>query len=64
MSERILGEHSAKIDALSDDITEIKSDVKKLLERENQREGSKKAVYTIATLLGTVGGALASKYIK
>ena len=61
---RTLGEHSAKLENLEQALAKIDANVEKLLADKNQREGGKKTVYTIATVLGTIGGALASKYFK
>lgn len=63
-TERTLGEHTAQLDALKGDIAEIKADVKLLVASENKREGAKKVVYTLATLLGGISGTVAAKFLK
>ncbi len=63
-TERTLGEHSAKLASLGNDVSEIKDDVKKLLAKENEREGSKKIMYTFATIFGGAAGAVAAKFLK
>ena len=63
-TERTLGEHAAKLETMGKDIAEIKADVKQLLEAKNQFEGARKTVYTLAAVVGTVGGAVASYAAK
>lgn len=59
-TERTLGEHSAKLEALGEDVSEIKRDIKTLLAEKNEAAGSKKTIITVASVIGTIGGALAS----
>lgn len=53
-----LGTHSAKLEALSSDVTEIKGDIKKLLASHNEFEGSKRTIYTMAAVISGLGGAV------
>ena len=62
--ERTLGEHAAKLESMGDDIAEIKADVKSLLAAKSEFEGAKKTVYTLAAVIGTAGGAVASYAAK
>lgn len=59
-TQRILGEHTAAIDAIQEDVSEIKADVKALLARENKRDGAWKVI----TLLGTIGGGISGLVVS
>jgi DNA-binding SARP family transcriptional activator len=64
MTDSNLAERVARLEALPDDVREIKEDVKKLLAAENQREGGKKALWTIAAVAGATSSAIVSAAIK
>lgn len=53
-----LGRHDAQIIALQNDMTELKSDVKKILAFMNQAQGSWKTLVAIGGLAAAVGGAV------
>jgi hypothetical protein len=54
-----LGELKAYVQTLQGDVSEIKKDVKALTAAHNAVKGGKAVVIAIATVLGTVGGAVA-----
>lgn len=60
---RTLGEHGAKLEGMERALLNISADVKQLVAAENKREGAKKIVYTIATVLGGISGTVAAKFI-
>jgi hypothetical protein len=62
--ERTLGQHSAKLENLEDAVSKIAQNVETLVASENKREGAKKVVYTLATLLGGISGTVAAKFLK
>lgn len=55
-TQKTLGRHSAEIDALQQDMKEIKRDVKTLLAIMNQAQGSWRALVAISSLAATIGG--------
>jgi hypothetical protein len=59
-TERTLGEHSEQLKALKQAVDSIGADVKILIAEKNQAQGSRKTILTAATVLGTIGGGLAS----
>jgi hypothetical protein len=56
--EQTLGEHRAKLEALGNDVTEIKSDLKQLLADKSERKGAGRLVTAMATVAGAFGGVL------
>lgn len=57
-----LGKHEARLDGLTEDVTEIKNDVKAILEKLNQSKGSWKTITILGTVLvGVVEGIEALK---
>lgn len=63
-TDRILGEHGARLSSIEKSVGEIASDVKILLADKNQAEGSKRAFYTVAAVIGSVSGAVAAAASK
>jgi hypothetical protein len=59
-TQRTLGEHSAKLEHLEKMVEQIDENVKLLIAEKNQAQGSRKTILTAATVLGTIGGGLAS----
>lgn len=59
-----LGERVAKLEAVVEDVREIKADVKLLLASRSEFEGAKKTIYAFAAIIGTAGGAAASAAVK
>lgn len=53
-----LGRHDAQIVSLQTDMTEVKSDVKKILAFMNQAQGSWKTLVAIGGLAAAVGGVV------
>lgn len=53
-----IGRHDAQIVSLQADMTEMKSDVKKILAFMNQAQGSWKTLVAIGGLAAAVGGAV------
>jgi hypothetical protein len=62
--ERTLGDHSAQLTNLTKELAAVSRNVESLVAAENRREGAKKVVYTIATLLGGISGTVAAKFLK
>lgn len=60
---RTLGEHGAKLEGMEKAIEKIAANVEQLVASENKREGAKKIVYTVATVLGGVSGTVAAKLL-
>lgn len=60
---REIGRHGAEINALQKDMTEVKQDVKTILEFINQGRGGWKTIMLVAGAAGTVG-ALAAKIVS
>jgi len=48
------------MDFVKQDVAEIKDDVKMILQKMNQQEGGKKALYTLMTVSATLGGLIAT----
>lgn len=63
-TDRILGEHGARLSAIEKLTGEIAADVKTLVAEKNQAEGSKRTAYTIAAVLGSAGGVVATYAAK
>lgn len=62
--DRTLGEHGARLSAIESSVKGIADDVKALLADKNQAEGSKRTIYTVAAILGSIGGAAATYAAK
>lgn len=62
--ERTLGQHGAKLENLEEAVAKIAANVESLVASENQREGGKKALWTIAAVAGATSSALVSAAIK
>lgn len=63
-TDRILGEHGARLDAIDKSLEKISSNVEILVADKNQAEGSKRAFYTVAAIIGSVSGAVATAAMK
>lgn len=59
-TDRILGEHGARLTSVEDDIGEIKGDVKSILAQLNQAKGGWKTLMLVAGIAGAMG-AFATK---
>lgn len=59
-TQRLLGQHDEAISSLQDDMTEVKADVKEILEIVNKQKGAWKAF----TLLGTIGGGISGLVVS
>jgi hypothetical protein len=62
--QRTLGQHGAKLENLEKALERVAANVETLVASENKREGAKKVVYTIATVLGGISGTVAAKFLK
>lgn len=59
-TDRIIGEHGARLDSVEGDIGEIKGDVKSILAQLNQAKGGWKTLMLVAGIAGAMG-AFATK---
>ena len=59
-TDRTLGEHGARLDAVERDIAEIKSDVKKILAQVNEARGGWRLMMTLGSASAAVGAILAT----
>ena len=61
-NERELGEHAARLDSVESDISEIRSDVKKILAEMHQAKGGWRTLMLVGGMAGAVG-ALVGKFL-
>jgi hypothetical protein len=62
--QRTLGDHGAQLTNLQREVAQIAENVRSLVAAENQREGGKKALWTIAAVAGATSSAIVSAAIK
>ena len=60
--ERTLGEHGARIDAVENDLREIKADVKQVLAQMAEAKGGWRMFMMVGGISATIGG-IVSKYL-
>lgn len=63
-SGRDFGRLEAQVEALQNDMQEVKADVKKLLDTQSEQRGSWKTLATVGGVAGAVGSFVAKAFWK